>query len=91
MTYERGVEVGCWGLCINAVSSALYSCEFVVKVTWNVGLRLHLCAQTKQLDAAAAWRCPHLLLCDWQARSLEMQKWKAVDNYSLGLCVIPSR
>nr|XP_055036745.1 membrane-associated transporter protein [Misgurnus anguillicaudatus] len=25
MTYERGVEVGCWGLCINAVSSALYS------------------------------------------------------------------
>ncbi|KTG43402.1 hypothetical protein cypCar_00005032 [Cyprinus carpio] len=23
--YERGVEVGCWGLCINAVSSALYS------------------------------------------------------------------
>lgn len=27
ITYERGVEVGCWGLCINAVSSALYSCE----------------------------------------------------------------
>lgn len=26
-TYERGVEVGCWGLCINAVSSALYSCK----------------------------------------------------------------
>ncbi|XP_035464137.1 membrane-associated transporter protein [Scophthalmus maximus] len=25
ITYERGVEVGCWGLCINAVSSALYS------------------------------------------------------------------
>lgn len=25
--YERGVEVGCWGLCINAVSSALYSCK----------------------------------------------------------------
>ncbi|KAK0141330.1 Membrane-associated transporter protein [Merluccius polli] len=24
-TYERGVEIGCWGLCINAVSSALYS------------------------------------------------------------------
>ncbi|XP_069579079.1 membrane-associated transporter protein [Brachyistius frenatus] len=24
-TYERGVEVGCWGLCINAVSSAVYS------------------------------------------------------------------
>ncbi|TNN55528.1 Membrane-associated transporter protein [Liparis tanakae] len=24
-SYERGVEVGCWGLCINAVSSALYS------------------------------------------------------------------
>ncbi|KAK5900346.1 hypothetical protein CgunFtcFv8_025310 [Champsocephalus gunnari] len=23
--YERGVEVGCWGLCINAISSALYS------------------------------------------------------------------
>lgn len=33
MTYERGVEVGCWGLCINAVSSALYSCEFVVKAS----------------------------------------------------------
>lgn len=31
ITYERGVEVGCWGLCINAVSSALYSCEFVAK------------------------------------------------------------
>lgn len=27
-TYERGVEVGCWGLCINAVSSALYSCKY---------------------------------------------------------------
>ncbi|XP_068561707.1 membrane-associated transporter protein [Cebidichthys violaceus] len=26
-TYERGVEVGCWGLCINAVSSAL--CSYV--------------------------------------------------------------
>ncbi|KAM9841469.1 membrane-associated transporter protein [Aulostomus maculatus] len=25
ITYERGVEVGCWGLCINAISSALYS------------------------------------------------------------------
>ncbi|MBN3301098.1 S45A2 protein, partial [Amia calva] len=25
ITYERGVEIGCWGLCINAVSSALYS------------------------------------------------------------------
>ncbi|XP_048877483.1 membrane-associated transporter protein isoform X2 [Brienomyrus brachyistius] len=25
LTYERGVEVGCWGLCINAASSALYS------------------------------------------------------------------
>ncbi|XP_054612993.1 membrane-associated transporter protein isoform X2 [Dunckerocampus dactyliophorus] len=24
-TYERGVEVGCWGLCINAVSSSLFS------------------------------------------------------------------
>ncbi|KAJ7987101.1 hypothetical protein DPEC_G00335260 [Dallia pectoralis] len=23
--YERGVEIGCWGLCINAISSALYS------------------------------------------------------------------
>lgn len=28
VTYERGVEVGCWGLCINAVSSALYSCKY---------------------------------------------------------------
>ncbi|KFO23065.1 membrane-associated transporter protein [Fukomys damarensis] len=25
LTYERGVEVGCWGLCINSVSSSLYS------------------------------------------------------------------
>nr|XP_020662774.1 membrane-associated transporter protein [Pogona vitticeps] len=25
MTYERGVEIGCWGMCINAVSSSLYS------------------------------------------------------------------
>ncbi|KAE8636552.1 hypothetical protein XENTR_v10003038 [Xenopus tropicalis] len=25
LTYERGVEVGCWGMCINAISSALYS------------------------------------------------------------------
>ncbi|MGH0188163.1 UNVERIFIED_CONTAM: hypothetical protein FKN15_028219 [Acipenser sinensis] len=24
-TYERGVEIGCWGMCINAISSALYS------------------------------------------------------------------
>ncbi|XP_061603699.1 membrane-associated transporter protein [Phyllopteryx taeniolatus] len=25
VTYERGVEIGCWGLCINAVSSAVFS------------------------------------------------------------------
>ncbi|XP_033020446.1 membrane-associated transporter protein isoform X1 [Lacerta agilis] len=25
LTYERGVEVGCWGMCINAISSSLYS------------------------------------------------------------------
>ncbi|XP_078252231.1 membrane-associated transporter protein [Rhinoraja longicauda] len=25
LIYERGVEVGCWGLCINAISSAIYS------------------------------------------------------------------
>ncbi|NWX82515.1 S45A2 protein, partial [Nothoprocta pentlandii] len=25
LAYEKGVEVGCWGLCINAVSSSLYS------------------------------------------------------------------
>ncbi|MEE6457986.1 hypothetical protein FKM82_000136 [Ascaphus truei] len=25
LTYERGVEVGCWGLCINAIASSLYS------------------------------------------------------------------
>ncbi|XP_068959757.1 membrane-associated transporter protein-like [Petaurus breviceps papuanus] len=25
LIYERGVEVGCWGLCINSVSSSLYS------------------------------------------------------------------
>ncbi|XP_058163622.1 membrane-associated transporter protein isoform X3 [Dasypus novemcinctus] len=25
LTYERGVEVGCWGLCINSMSSSVYS------------------------------------------------------------------
>ncbi|XP_053557161.1 membrane-associated transporter protein [Bombina bombina] len=25
LVYERGVEVGCWGMCINAISSSLYS------------------------------------------------------------------
>ncbi|KAM4709060.1 membrane-associated transporter protein [Discoglossus pictus] len=25
LTYERGVEVGCWGMCINAISSSAYS------------------------------------------------------------------
>ncbi|XP_069820888.1 membrane-associated transporter protein isoform X2 [Dendropsophus ebraccatus] len=25
LIYERGVEVGCWGMCINAISSAVYS------------------------------------------------------------------
>ncbi|XP_078407855.1 membrane-associated transporter protein [Cetorhinus maximus] len=25
ITYERGVEAGCWGLCINAIFSAIYS------------------------------------------------------------------
>uniref|UniRef100_A0A8C5LU74 Solute carrier family 45 member 2 n=1 Tax=Leptobrachium leishanense TaxID=445787 RepID=A0A8C5LU74_9ANUR len=25
MIYERGVEIGCWGMCINAISSSLYS------------------------------------------------------------------
>ncbi|NXE09342.1 S45A2 protein, partial [Lophotis ruficrista] len=25
LTYKKGVEVGCWGLCINAVSSSVYS------------------------------------------------------------------
>ncbi|KAG9488389.1 hypothetical protein GDO78_007936, partial [Eleutherodactylus coqui] len=25
MIYERGVEVGCWGMCINAISSSIYS------------------------------------------------------------------
>uniref|UniRef100_H3B1P5 Solute carrier family 45 member 2 n=2 Tax=Latimeria chalumnae TaxID=7897 RepID=H3B1P5_LATCH len=25
LTYERGVEVGCWGLCINAVFSSIYA------------------------------------------------------------------
>uniref|UniRef100_A0A8C4WK70 Solute carrier family 45 member 2 n=1 Tax=Gopherus evgoodei TaxID=1825980 RepID=A0A8C4WK70_9SAUR len=25
LTYERGVEIGCWGMCINAISSSLYS------------------------------------------------------------------
>lgn len=35
--YERGVEVGCWGLCINAVSSALYSCEYPPESEWKKG------------------------------------------------------
>uniref|UniRef100_A0A8C8RNL6 Solute carrier family 45 member 2 n=1 Tax=Pelusios castaneus TaxID=367368 RepID=A0A8C8RNL6_9SAUR len=25
LRYERGVEIGCWGMCINAISSSLYS------------------------------------------------------------------
>ncbi|NXX63792.1 S45A2 protein, partial [Scopus umbretta] len=25
LTYKKGVEVGCWGLCINAISSSVYS------------------------------------------------------------------
>ncbi|XP_063312910.1 membrane-associated transporter protein [Pelobates fuscus] len=25
LIYERGVEIGCWGMCINAISSSLYS------------------------------------------------------------------
>ncbi|XP_042305787.1 membrane-associated transporter protein isoform X2 [Sceloporus undulatus] len=25
LTYERGVEIGCWGMCINAICSSLYS------------------------------------------------------------------
>lgn len=28
LIYERGVEVGCWGLCINSVFSSVYSCKF---------------------------------------------------------------
>lgn len=28
LTYRRGVEVGCWGLCINAISSSVYSCKY---------------------------------------------------------------
>lgn len=57
MTYERGVEVGCWGLCINAVSSALYSCEFVVKVDGECWL-----ASPSLCPNKAAWcsRCPAL-------------------------------
>ena len=27
LIYERGVEVGCWGLCVNALFSSLYSCK----------------------------------------------------------------
>lgn len=27
LVYERGVEVGCWGLCINSLFSSLYSCK----------------------------------------------------------------
>ncbi|XP_070792060.1 membrane-associated transporter protein [Pituophis catenifer annectens] len=25
LTYKKGVEIGCWGLCINAISSSVYS------------------------------------------------------------------
>ncbi|KAM8812772.1 membrane-associated transporter protein [Rhynchonycteris naso] len=36
--YERGVEVGCWGLCINAMSSSLYSYFQKALVTY-IGLK----------------------------------------------------
>lgn len=28
LTYKAGVEMGCWGLCINAISSSVYSCKY---------------------------------------------------------------
>lgn len=28
LTYKTGVEMGCWGLCINAISSSAYSCKY---------------------------------------------------------------
>lgn len=28
LTYKTGVEMGCWGLCINAISSSVYSCKY---------------------------------------------------------------
>ncbi|XP_004605616.2 membrane-associated transporter protein isoform X1 [Sorex araneus] len=36
--YQRGVEVGCWGLCINSVSSSLYS-YFQKALVSYVGLK----------------------------------------------------
>ncbi|XP_037655118.1 membrane-associated transporter protein isoform X2 [Choloepus didactylus] len=38
LIYERGVEVGCWGLCINSVSSSLYSYAQKALVS-SVGLK----------------------------------------------------
>ncbi|XP_032966244.1 membrane-associated transporter protein isoform X4 [Rhinolophus ferrumequinum] len=38
LIYERGVEVGCWGLCINAVFSSLYS-YFQKALVSYVGLK----------------------------------------------------
>ncbi|KAI2537132.1 solute carrier family 45 member 2, partial [Homo sapiens] len=38
LIYERGVEVGCWGLCINSVFSSLYSYFQKVLVSY-IGLK----------------------------------------------------
>ncbi|XP_069912999.1 membrane-associated transporter protein isoform X2 [Oryctolagus cuniculus] len=38
LIYERGVEVGCWGLCINSVSSSLYS-YFQKSLVSYIGLK----------------------------------------------------
>lgn len=78
MTYERGVEVGCWGLCINAVSSALYSCEFVVKAD-------------AECEIVSSSLCPsRASACSHCSALSDAEKLKAVGNYSGGLCGIPS-
>lgn len=36
LIYERGVEIGCWGLCINSVFSSLYSCKSLPTVVFSM-------------------------------------------------------
>nr|XP_034956539.1 membrane-associated transporter protein isoform X2 [Zootoca vivipara] len=48
LTYERGVEIGCWGMCINAISSSLYSWPDR-RTSWRA-----------QARKRCGLRCPHL-------------------------------
>ncbi|XP_039946265.1 membrane-associated transporter protein isoform X2 [Hirundo rustica] len=44
LTYKTGVEMGCWGLCINAISSSVYSCTGLIGLFPNVYSTLALCS-----------------------------------------------